>query len=327
MRFKKAKISVISLFLFAACAVGFFIFSQQVLALGISPPWVINNQLLKGSHFEKTVYITQGTPEEPLRATAEINLPEKIRSWVTIKQGREFTIPLVKLFPVTIYVDVPQNAELGDYNGEIRITTQPETKGGASVSIGVGVAIELDFAVVEKEVIDFTVQNLRFLPMEESWPVKIAFIIDNRGNTRVRPSRVFLEIYDKLEKELLGSVEDKDLTYVEPFQGGESIAEFPVNLAVGVYFGKVKVYKTEEEVVEFKFPFEVLEKGTLPREKPWLKWLLVGVGLGILVAGLIWSWRKSNGKILMVFSGIIRPFIKIKKKFKKISKILKEKEE
>ncbi|MEK7503539.1 MAG: hypothetical protein AAB577_00990, partial [Patescibacteria group bacterium] len=277
-------------------------------------------------HFEKTVYITQGTPEDLLHAVAEINVPERMKSWITIQPGKEFTIPLVKLFPVTIIIDVPEDATPGGYGGEIRITTQPETAGAASsVSIGIGVAIELDLAVVEKEVIDYTVQNLDFIPMEEGWPIKIAFIIDNRGNAKVRPSRVSLEIYDSLGQQLLGSAEDTDLTYVESFKRGNSLAEFPVNLAVGSYIGKVKVYKTEEEVTEFKFPFEVFKRGTLPQPPKSLAfWLSIAGGI-VLLAGLILIMRKSGNNILARFGEINASCQKSSKKFKKAFNVLKEK--
>jgi len=326
MQLNKVKISIIFLSLLATFAGYFLISVKEIQALGISPPWVINHELLRGSHFEKTVYITQGTPEELLHAIAEINVPENMKSWVTVKPGKEFTIPLVKLFPVTIAIDVPLDAKLGSYGGEIRITTQPETKGGEpSVSIGIGVAIELDLAVVEKEFIDYTVQNLSFLPMEEGWPVKIAFIIDNRGNGKVRPSKVSLEIYDSSERQLLGSAEDSDLTYVDPFKRGDSLAEFPVNLAAGSYFGKVKVYKTEEEVVEFKFPFEVFKKGTLPQPgKGLIYWILVSGG-AVLIAGLVFLMRKSGKNILARVKKINASLKKSKKKFKKVFKVLKEK--
>ena len=100
-----SKIWVTSLLLFSVFA-GCLLFSSSVRALGISPPWIINHHLLRGSHFEKTVHINQGDPKEPLYVEIEIEVPPEIRDWITIKSGMEFTIPIVQLFLIYVIIDV-----------------------------------------------------------------------------------------------------------------------------------------------------------------------------------------------------------------------------
>ena len=143
-----------------------------------------NYELLKGSHFEKIVHINQGAPQEPLIAEVEVEA-EGFEHWITVKPGLKFTVPVVQLFPVTVVVDVPGDAQLGSYRGEIKIITSPapkEGEGGARVSIGIGAAVALDLEVVEKKVIDWAIPLWDIKPLEEGWPIKVALIINNKGN-------------------------------------------------------------------------------------------------------------------------------------------------
>lgn len=327
MQPNKVKISIIFLSLIAVFAGCFLFSSQTAQALGISPPWVKVPNLLRGSHFEKTVTIVQGDPKEPLQAQVQINVPEEIKNWITIKPGLEFVIPQVRQFPVAVVIDVPQDAKLGRYTGEIGITTSPAAKEGAQVTIGIGVIVELDLEVTEAESIDWSVPLQKIQPMEEGWPVKISFTIDNKGNGRARPKKVVLEAYREVRGgTLAGTAEDTDLPYVGAFTRGETIAEFPMNLTVGEYWAKITLYKNENEKLEYESPFQVLPKGTLPRPgKGLIFWFLIGIGVCAfcaLMGGVIWLWRKFGKKILLILKVIVRPpiTIRIEKKRKKPAK-------
>ncbi|MFH1820410.1 MAG: hypothetical protein ABH805_00585 [Candidatus Nealsonbacteria bacterium] len=306
--------STLLLAIFVSC---FLFVPKEVEALGISPPSVINHQLLRGTHFEETVYINQGDPKEVLQAVAKINVAEKMAGWVNLKPGNEFNIPITRLFPVIVAIDIPSDAELGSYEGEIRIITHPETQEEGQVTIGIGIVINLDLTVVEKEFVDFRFIGQSVRPMEEGWPVKLALAIDNKGNAGARPDKVFLEIYNRLDGSFLGSGEaDKfSPSTAEPFKRSEIIAQFSINLPMGLYWAQGKIYKGEE-IIEYKIPFEVLEEGTLPREKSWPKWLII-VGAGILFLGaVVWFLIRIRGRILSFFGfiGRLRPTITIKEK-------------
>lgn len=311
------KILIFTLILFTVFTGCFLFFSQTAQALGISPPWVKVPNLLRGSHYEKNIAIVQGDPKEPLRAEVQFIASEELKKWISIKQGTEFTIPQVKQFPVTVVIDVPPTASLGRYTGEILITTSPQKQEGTQVTIGIGVVIELDLTVVEEESVDWSVPLQEILAMEEGWPVKISFTIDNKGNGKARPKKVVLEVYRDIRGgRLVGTYEDADLLYVESFTRGATIAEFPMDLTVDRYWAKITLYKNDNEKLEYEAPFEVLPRGTLPSEKPWLKWFLTGLGAVVFLAVLVWCWRRCGRKILNLFSLVtrLRPSIKIKKK-------------
>lgn len=332
MRYKKAlKIWITSL-IAAVFLAGCFLYPLSVVkAIGISPPGVINHNLSKGSHFQQVIRINQGAPKEELSATVEMNVSDKWKDWITIEPGMEFTVPIVRFFPVTITIDVPLDARLGNYNGEILITTFPEKKEGAQVSVGMGLAIELDLSVVEEEIIDFSVSSGKVQPMEQGWPVKISFDIKNKGNTKAGPEKVLLEVYSRIDGKFWGSGEATEFArLVEPFQRGEVIAEFPIDLEPGLYWAQIKFYKSKDEILEHKVPFEVLEKGLVPVEidKSRVSRLIIGVGTGLLLLVIVVFLCKFGKKIFGAFGSRPRGSRgsgRMKKKFKKIVKILKEK--
>lgn len=289
MRLKKiVKILVIVL--------GILVLGNFVQAgLGISPPLVKNHHLLRGSHFEQTVHLSRGDPRETLLAQVEIDAPE-IKDWISIRPGMEFTLPAGQhLVPVTVVINVPQDAELGQYKGHIRIKTMPERPEPAPVIVALGARVDLDLKVVEEEFLSFNIRTWEILPLEEGWPVKIAFTIENVGNVKARPLKVLLDVYDHRNEILLASGEVTDLDYVEPFATQQIIAEFPIDLAEGRYWARVKVYKDEKEVIEYSDGFDVLAKGTLAKPgQGWIFWILIGVGI-VILAGIGYGiWRRKK---------------------------------
>jgi len=52
---------------------------------GVSPPWVIAERLLTGSHFEQTVYLVQGDPDKDLIARVEVD-ESAVKSWVRVER-------------------------------------------------------------------------------------------------------------------------------------------------------------------------------------------------------------------------------------------------
>lgn len=319
--------SLVLLTVFTGC---FLIYLPQVQALGISPPWVINHELLRGTHFEKTVTITRGAAKEPLHATAEILVPPKFKDWISFEPGSEFTLPVVKQFPVKVIVDVPQDAELGYYEGQIRIRTSPEQKEGEQpqVTIGIGVAIAIDLRVIDVEMTKYNVATWEIKPVIEGRPVKIIFGVKNMGNVEVKPIRVELNVYNQTKTERLTSAKDTDFNYVDPFKRGDIIAEFPVDLEVGSYFADIKFYKDEEEVLSFGGVFTVVEGTVLQKiTKNWLLWCLIGIVLIIIAVVIIGFFSEFKfTKISIIFKNIKKRFKKFKKKYSKLIKVIKEKE-
>jgi len=59
---------------------------------GITPPYVVNSNLTRGSHFEKEILLTRGDPVEDLRIEVSIDVPGA-NDWISIAQGNSFIMP------------------------------------------------------------------------------------------------------------------------------------------------------------------------------------------------------------------------------------------
>lgn len=276
---------------------------------GVSPPKVIASHLLAGSYFEQTVYLVQGVPDKELTAVIEIEDSE-IKDWISIDKGYEFIIPAgVQQFPIKVQIEAPNKTELGNYKGIIRVKTMSSEIHEGQVTVALGGRIDLELTVTEEEIFGFIIKSVDIPDIEESWPVKIAFIIRNTGNIETRPTKAVLEIYDRYENNILSSGEFSDFDLISPYKEKTVTAEFPADLAVGEYWGHYKLYRGDTILREGKKVFNVVEKGTIDKSffakvknwtmdniisrLTWLRALFILIGFA-LVFGVYWAKKNLN---------------------------------
>lgn len=290
MRFKISLVLIIaSLF----CFLG----ADLALGFGVSPPRVFNSHLIPGAHFEQTIILTQAKPETPLKIKVEINAPD-IKDWLTIEPGKEFTIPKGRQqFPMKIIVDVPEDAAYEDYGGEIMVTAY--TGGGGQIAVLTGGIVKLELKVSGEEYSDFKLTGVKVPDIEEGDKVKVKIELKNLGNVKIRPSKVYLKIYDQYHKKLLEKGEATDMDFVEPFETAEVIAKMSNELGIGEYWVELEIYKKGELLLKDKRYFHVVEKGELGKIFGLAKWiwlLIIGVMVAIVLSFKFGVWRKLLAK-------------------------------
>lgn len=251
-------------FLHLRITVVFFVFfivvtsaPQYVFAgFGITPPYVRNDRLTRGTVFEQRILLVRSDPTEDLKAEITMNIPG-IEEWVTIDRGKEFILPKGETqTPIIVTVRVPKDAEYTRHKGTIRIrTSSNNAPEGGGVSIALGAQIELGIQVVDK-IYDFTVRKIRVVDLEEGrrkwglfFPAKIRFFmsIENTGNAEFGPTKVQFQIYDSEMEQLLETVENSnDIEQIAPFESKEVLAELPTRLPAGRYGAKYTIFKNEE---------------------------------------------------------------------------------
>ncbi len=311
---------------------------------GISPPYVKTSKpIFPGSQFEQKITLLRSSADDEMQAEITINAPE-IESWINIRQGEVFDLPKDKLkVPMMVEVNVPDNAEIGDYKGYINIRIVPK-KGvsGGGVAIALGARVDIELTITNETFIDFNVRKVEIPAFEElarpwSWKifsmffyrVKVLMNIENKGNVKTAPSKVHLDVYDISNKNLLASYEDTSIKKVEPFITKTVPASFATKLKAGQYWGKVKVYNENDIVYKDEIAFTIyshggLEGGTKLGIWPYLMmgglillnliiilllikfkfWRFVFASLMIITWPLRYLWRK-----------FLKQFAKIKKKF------------
>ena len=292
--------------------------NTALAAFGISPSQVINHELLSGSHYEQKISLVRSDVSKEAKAEVTIDAPE-IGSWLTIDKGLSFVFAEgQRQVWITVNVDVPKDAELGNYKGTITLRVVPEqVKEAGAVTVALGAQINVDLTIVEKKFFDFIVRSIDVLDLEGGNLIKVLLKIENIENLEGSPSKVHLDVYDILGKTLLESGDDTSLDSVKPFEIKEIYAQFPTNLGIGQYWSEVKVYKDDEIVREERLFFSILEnleKGVLEATVEegggnWFQnllsfsfpspYLYIGAGVILLMLVGLLIWLEKKRKIIL----------------------------
>ncbi len=272
---------------------------------GIAPPYVRNDMLARGSHYEQKILLIRGDPVEDLRAEITVDIPG-IDDWISIDKGMEFILPKgEKKVPMVVNVDVPQDVKFGNYEGAIRIrvvSLAPLETGTVNITLGGQIDVRLN--VTDIEIFDFLVRLVTIPDSPEGRAAKILLKVENTGNIKSAPTSVHLDVYDSFHQDLLWSGDDSRLEKIKPFETKEIFAKFKTELAMGQYWADVKIFKGEEVAREEKVFFTITEKlGTLDSlkadisELPIWVWVITGI---VVLAGIgyggyqIWKKKKKN---------------------------------
>jgi len=277
---------------------------------GVSPPRVKNHQLTPGSIYPVKIMLLRSSAEEDLKASVKVNAPE-IESWIKIDKGEEFVLPKGDLqVPMTITFNIPNNAKLGNYTGNINVKVLPAGDNPGGVSIALGARIDIDLALTNVSNSNFLVRMVSVPDFERLGPpwnwklwsrvfdrffykVRVAMSIENTGNVETAPSKVSLEVYDLTKRNLLQTSEDRTLKKIKPFSTGQIEADFPTRLPVGQYWSKINIYKENEIVNFYEVSFSVEDHGVLGSGArslgPWPWLTLAGLILAtvFVVLGLV----------------------------------------
>lgn len=239
------------------CATFLFSVSIAEAGFGITPPYVNNHRLTRGTIYEQKITLVRSDPNEDLNTQITMNIPE-VQSWFSVDRGTDFVLPKgTTQIPVIIRVTVPSDAPYKEFKGAIRIRTSSasSTPTGGGVSIALGAQIDVDVEVVDK-IYDFDVRKIRISDLEEGrwkwglfFPAKIRFFmtIENTGNTDFGPTKVRFDIYDSEMETLLESTENSNkIEKIPPFAIREVYSELPTHLGAGRYKAKYTIFKNND---------------------------------------------------------------------------------
>jgi len=297
-------------FIFALAAL-FICQNEIVLAgFGVSPPYVLNKNLVPGSYYEQDVYLVQSDPNVDLLAKVVVDAGD-INSWIKIENGDSFTIPKgTQQFPMKVEVNVPADAKLGKYKGTITISTSPvgNEKDGVSVTLGANVAINLE--VTSIQVSDFSIQNFQIPDVKKGSPINFVIKIKNDGNIANGPTKVALTFFDQYHAQQLDKQEVLVTQKIKSFETGDISVEVPNNLDAGQYWANVQIYNDGEAIVDSKIVFtvtDVVPSGEVVKSSKWPSFSMPSIPL--------WGYILIAAAVVIIILVIIIIFI-LKKKNK-----------
>lgn len=249
--------------------------NEALAGFGITPPYLRNTSLTRNSIYEQQILMVRGDANTAQKAEIVIDAPE-VEDWITVVEGDEIKLPRgVQKVPMTLRVEVPDDAEFKDYRGAIRIQTLPDDGqvSAGTVSISLGAIVDINLSVIDKEIRDFRVRRISVPDLnvgkKVAWlfyPGKIRFqmMLENTGNVDIAPSKVAFRIFDRTGKVLLEETENKGkIETIEPYGTETVTAEIPTRLPEGSYIARYKIYNDDEVKQEGDLSLNILPEGSV----------------------------------------------------------------
>ncbi|MGB7957296.1 MAG: hypothetical protein WCF77_00430 [Minisyncoccia bacterium] len=288
--------------------------SAQADGFGITPPYVTNDQLAQNSHYEQVITLVRSDPTDDLQAKVSVNVPGA-DSWISIDRGTQFVLPAgTQQEPMIVSVNVPSNAKIGSYTGNIQVVVSPmagPAKG--TVGITIGAQIEVNLNVVSDKVAKLSVRRVTMTNTEAghalwwmNFPGKILFAMDmyNSGNIAGAPSRVELQYQEYLTGKILETEQNSNgLDSVRPFDTKTVTAEVPTYLPQGSYRVFYQIFGAQNAGVigQGTLDLAVLPPGTLTGYKGYGFW------------GISWSEKfMTFGVIILILAALYGIFIGVR---------------
>jgi hypothetical protein len=255
----------------------YFAFGTLVASasFGITPPYVRNTSLTRNSTYEQQILLVRGDPNMPLNAQIVIDAPE-IQDWIEIVEGNTILLPRgEQKVPMTVRIKVPSDADYREYEGKIRIRTQPTNDQVADgvVSISLGAQVDINLNVIDRVIEDFRVRKIDVTDLDEGhklgwlfFPGKINFTmsLENTGNVNIAPSKVQFRIFDRTGAVLLEETHHTGkLKKIAPYATEDVVANLPTRLPAGSYMARYAIYNNDEIKQEGELNLSILPYGTL----------------------------------------------------------------
>ena len=318
----KRTIFMLAAALFVCAAFLFGIHHVRAEGFGITPPYVDNDALVQGSHYSQTIILVRGSPDQDLTAKVSINVPGA-NDWISIDRGTQFVMPSgTQQMPMVVSVNVPNNASLGAYTGNIQVVVSPlKPPTAGTVGLTIGAQIDVNLRVINQKMVNFKVRRVVMTNTEEGhafwwmhFPGKILFSMDveNDGNIAGSPEKVVFTYEDYLTQKVLETEQNTNaLASVDPYDAKTVTAEMPTYLMEGSYRVYYQIFGRDDGDIigQGTLDLSVLAPGTLTGYIGYdfwgLRWseklITFGVGIGALLVlfGLYmlgkWLVRKFRG--------------------------------
>lgn len=240
---------------------------------GISPPYVQNEYLARGSTFDQKIILVRGDPVEDLKINLTVNVPGAA-GWFSIDKGLEFIMPKgATNMPIIITVKVPADAQYADYKGTIGVSTSsPQELQGGSVGIALGGQIDVNLKVSKDQLFNFNVRGVKVSDLEEGHPwlwwqvpgvIKFEIQLENLGNVKAAPTKVAFDIYDSKSEQLLEKIEAASVEKADPFTTKWIPATLNTSLKAGSYWARYRIYRNEDVLSESKIHLSILPYGSI----------------------------------------------------------------
>lgn len=232
--------------------------------IGLSPPQIYTEGLLRDVAHEYTVKIVRSDASEEMLMTAEAAGEDA----QYLQLEPTFLIPAGQDTYEYTFSILPKNAPIGEYNARVDfIGANPleSVTEGTGVGVRPGVILLLGFTVSDEEVLSYGVSRISYSPIEEGNPVTVSLDVENTGNVTWQPDVVTLVFSNTVTGVVSGTatIDAADLPVLQPGETQTITKQIDISLKPASYTVHAEVEYGGEAVFTDEQVIEVLKTGTL----------------------------------------------------------------
>lgn len=256
---KKFILTIGTIFLY----ISIFRFDIFASSLGVSPAGVNKESIIPGTSFTQTFTISRSEPNKDMYVRLSVD-GEKVEEWLDITNGNRILLPEgKKQVPFDVHISVPEQTELGYYEGYVRVQLEANAGEGEIIVVpGVRLDFKLNVSDEVREGYEIRMVDIKDFNENEQLPLTIR--IKNTGNISQGPDQINLKIYD-INDNFIKEIQKTGLDQTVPAFTMADI-EIKINdheLQQSDYFGDIKVIDDENELFDDRITFTVKEPGVL----------------------------------------------------------------
>jgi hypothetical protein len=264
--------------------------------IGTSPAYIRSENLLAGSHYEQEIVISRSNATNASTAVLELDAPD-INDWFSFDPGESIPLPAgEQRVTFTVNIDVPNNAQLGDYSGYLRVKLEEENNAG-QIAVVPAVRLDINLTVTNQEERSVKVTLADIMDYPTNQPLVLTLKVVNEGNVAAGPTKATIVVSDLNENEL-STLESTTIPTVQSFSTDEvEVSYSEHSLMEGDYFGLVTVYDGSTELYKDTIAFSVTEAvattggPTAEGENQTLGYvLLIGGGVFLVIVLAVGFW-------------------------------------
>jgi hypothetical protein len=223
------------------------------------PSNLIFENVLQEGYAEKILYIKSDS-YTPIHF--DISAANLIEKWISFEpeSGTVANVPV----EVKIKIHPPKNTTLGIYEGYIIIST---TSSGSEITTSVVTSTDLKIKIslTESRIEQIVVKDVKIDNIEQDSPINISVVAENQGNVEQSPF-FRTEILDESKNNVILSTQPI-FDSILPSATKELKSSLLNKLPIGKYWAHTTVFLNNNILRNQISPFNVVEKGTLPKEE------------------------------------------------------------
>ena len=233
-------------------------------AFGISPPWIENEHIKPGTNFVYIINLSANGLPEDMEVDVQLSGDAEVLKWLHVQNKEGIVMPKGQsIVPVRISVNIPANASLGQYTGNIKFALTTKNKNNEMSIVNLlGGNMVVNLKVVDHDVIDYWVRDVQVDDITEGQPIDFKLSLKNLGNTTLKNIEIKASVIDKQSGEIIASGAADQLSGpIQPQTMGDVKLSMPMQeFSAGRYWVDVDVLKEGKSVYKNRIHLVVESK-------------------------------------------------------------------